>query len=126
MQSIAEHGPAILNLRVRALWRGLGRGLSREDSQDRADTDDTKSSVGNISPIHIASSLRFTAMVLREARRLQMRTEMNTEMRELTDNELDAVNGGFLPLVVGGLAVVGAAIGMGVIARRRRRSHLPR
>ena len=45
-----------------------------------------------------------------------MRTEMNTEMRELTDNELDAVNGGFLPLVVGGLVVVGAAVTMGVIA----------
>ena len=45
-----------------------------------------------------------------------MQTEMNTEMRELTDNELDAVNGGFLPLVIGGLAVVGVAIGMGVLA----------
>lgn len=29
-----------------------------------------------------------------------MRTEMNTEMRELTDNELDAVNGGVIPLVL--------------------------
>jgi hypothetical protein len=34
--------------------------------RDRVDTRDTKSSVGNIGPIHVASSLLFTAMVLRE------------------------------------------------------------
>ena len=33
-------------------------------------------------------------MVLMNRRRLAMQTEMNTEMRELTDNELDAVTGG--------------------------------
>ena len=51
-----------------------------------------------------------------------MQTEMNTEMRELTDNELDAVNGGFVPVIigaltaVGALAAVGVAITMGVLA----------
>ena len=58
-----------------------------------------------------------------------MRTEMNTEMREnnnnnsvrvLTDNELDAVNGGVIPLAVPiviaavGLLVGGFGLGVGV------------
>ena len=40
-----------------------------------------------------------------------MRTEMNTEMRELTDNELDAVSGGFDSLV---LVVVATSVALGV------------
>ena len=43
-----------------------------------------------------------------------MRTEMNTEMRELTDNELDAVSGGFDSLVLGGLVVVATSVALGV------------